>query len=280
MATLVFNMLTGILLWEDWKVIHQWIAYVMVRARARLEYSPARLGPGGAARARAASCSCHATPPHTTPLPSLSAPQVHLIMLLGIFLLAPTDSITIYKNEMLAEAVIDMGIDETADPAEREPTFKERLTQRRRSSVIGAHLHIGTPRSDLGTPRSEMGTPRTPGAPPLTTISSGKELVDRNSRWNSPGGAAVAHAAERRSHAAGLGAHETHDHGTVREDARDPPPRDPISQLITAVANAAHGGGEHHGRRRQSTVDAWRDTLTAHGPRPSHRHLPVEEHAL
>ena len=126
-------------------------------------------------------------------------------MLLGIFLLAPTDSITIYKNEMLAEAVIDMGIDETADPAEREPTFKERLTQRRRSSVIGAHLHIGTPRSDLGTPRSEMGTPRTPGAPPLTTISSGKELVERNSRWNSPGGAAVAHAAERRSHAAGLG---------------------------------------------------------------------------
>ena len=125
-----------------------------------------------------------------------------------------------------------------------------------------------------------MGTPRTPGAPPLTTISSGKELVDRNSRWNSPGGAAVAHAAERRSHAAGLGTHETHDHGTVREDARDPPPRDPISQLITAVANAAHGGGEHHGRRRQSTVDAWRDTLTAHGPRPSHRHLPVEEHAL
>ena len=201
-------------------------------------------------------------------------------MLLGIFLLAPTDSITIYKNEVLAEAVIDMGIDETADPAEREPTFKERLTQRRRSSVIGAHLHIGTPRSDLGTPRSEMGTPRTPGAPPLTTISSGKELVDRNSRWNSPGGAAVAHAAERRSHAAGLGTHEAHDHGTVREDARDPPPRDPISQLITAVANAAHGGGEHHGRRRQSTVDAWRDTLTAHGPRPSHRHLPVEEHAL
>ena len=57
MATLVFNMLTGILLWEDWKVIHQWIAYVMVRARARLEYSPlalspARLDPGGAARAR------------------------------------------------------------------------------------------------------------------------------------------------------------------------------------------------------------------------------------
>ena len=52
MATLVFNMLTGILLWEDWKVIHQWIAYVMVRARARLEYSPAHLGPGGA-RARA-----------------------------------------------------------------------------------------------------------------------------------------------------------------------------------------------------------------------------------
>ena len=54
MATLVFNMLTGILLWEDWKVIHQWIAYVMVRARARLEYSPAHHGPGGAARARAA----------------------------------------------------------------------------------------------------------------------------------------------------------------------------------------------------------------------------------
>ena len=52
MATLVFNMLTGILLWEDWKVIHQWIAYVMVRARARLEYSPPHLGPGGAARAR------------------------------------------------------------------------------------------------------------------------------------------------------------------------------------------------------------------------------------
>ena len=46
MATLVFNMLTGILLWEDWKVIHQWIAYVMVRARARLEYSPAHLDPG------------------------------------------------------------------------------------------------------------------------------------------------------------------------------------------------------------------------------------------
>ena len=52
MATLVFNMLTGILLWEDWKVIHQWIAYVMVRARARLEFAPAHLGPGGAARAR------------------------------------------------------------------------------------------------------------------------------------------------------------------------------------------------------------------------------------
>ena len=51
MATLVFNMLTGILLWEDWKVIHQWIAYVMVRARARLEFAPARLGPGGGARA-------------------------------------------------------------------------------------------------------------------------------------------------------------------------------------------------------------------------------------
>ena len=48
MATLVFNMLTGILLWEDWKVIHQWIAYVMVRARARLEFAPAHLGPGGA----------------------------------------------------------------------------------------------------------------------------------------------------------------------------------------------------------------------------------------
>ena len=71
MATLVFNMLTGILLWEDWKVIHQWIAYVMVRARARLESAPARLGPGGAARARAASCFSDATPPHTTPLPSL-----------------------------------------------------------------------------------------------------------------------------------------------------------------------------------------------------------------
>ena len=70
MATLVFNMLTGILLWEDWKVIHQWIAYVMVRARARLEYSPPHLGPGGGARARAASCSSHATPPHN-PLPSL-----------------------------------------------------------------------------------------------------------------------------------------------------------------------------------------------------------------
>ena len=54
MATLVFNMLTGILLWEDWKVIHQWIAYVMVRARARLEFAPAHHGPGGAARARAA----------------------------------------------------------------------------------------------------------------------------------------------------------------------------------------------------------------------------------
>jgi len=53
MATLVFNMLTGILLWEDWKVIHQWIAYVMVRARARLEYSPAHLDPGRrGARAR------------------------------------------------------------------------------------------------------------------------------------------------------------------------------------------------------------------------------------
>ena len=53
MATLVFNMLTGILLWEDWKVIHQWIAYVMVRARARLEFAPTRFDPGGAARARA-----------------------------------------------------------------------------------------------------------------------------------------------------------------------------------------------------------------------------------
>ncbi len=52
MATLVFNMLTGILLWEDWKVIHQWIAYVMVRARARLALSPAHLDLGGAARAR------------------------------------------------------------------------------------------------------------------------------------------------------------------------------------------------------------------------------------
>ena len=52
MATLVFNMLTGILLWEDWKVIHQWLAYVMVRARARLEYSPADLDPRRGARAR------------------------------------------------------------------------------------------------------------------------------------------------------------------------------------------------------------------------------------
>ena len=112
-----------------------------------------------------------------------------------------------------------------------------------------------------------MGTPRTPGAPPLTTISSGKGLVDRNSRWNSPGGAAVAHAAERRSHAAGLGTHEAHDHGTVREDARDPPPRDPISQLITAVANAAPAAASttDGGGNRRST--RWRDTLTAHGPR-------------
>ena len=54
MATLVFNMLTGILLWEDWKVIHQWIAYVMVRARARLALSPAHLDPGWRGRARAA----------------------------------------------------------------------------------------------------------------------------------------------------------------------------------------------------------------------------------
>ena len=69
MATLVFNMLTGILLWEDWKVIHQWIAYVMVRARARLEYSPAHLDPGRRGGARAASCSSHATPPHTTRFP-------------------------------------------------------------------------------------------------------------------------------------------------------------------------------------------------------------------
>ena len=63
-------------------------------------------------------------------------------MLLGIFLLAPTDSITIYRNEKVAEAVIDLGIDENEDPEVRPPTFR-RLTQRRRSSVIGAHLHIG-----------------------------------------------------------------------------------------------------------------------------------------
>lgn len=69
MATLVFNMLTGILLWEDWKVIHQWIAYVMVRARARLEYSPAHHGPGGAARAH--SVTAPPTPPPHNPLPSL-----------------------------------------------------------------------------------------------------------------------------------------------------------------------------------------------------------------
>ena len=55
MATLVFNMLTGILLWEDWKVIHQWIAYVMVRARARLEYSPMRTSTTRATRRRARS---------------------------------------------------------------------------------------------------------------------------------------------------------------------------------------------------------------------------------
>ena len=59
MATLVFNMLTGILLWEDWKVIHQWIAYVMVRARARLEFAPAHLDPGGA---RARSVAAPPTP--------------------------------------------------------------------------------------------------------------------------------------------------------------------------------------------------------------------------
>ena len=70
MATLVFNMLTGILLWEDWKVIHQWIAYVMVRARARLEYSPAHLGPGGA-RARAQRPAPPTPPPPHNPLPSL-----------------------------------------------------------------------------------------------------------------------------------------------------------------------------------------------------------------
>ena len=71
MATLVFNMLTGILLWEDWKVIHQWIAYVMVRARARLEYSPAHLDPGRrGARARD-SVTAPPTPPPHNPLPSL-----------------------------------------------------------------------------------------------------------------------------------------------------------------------------------------------------------------
>ena len=67
MATLVFNMLTGILLWEDWKVIHQWIAYVMVRARARLEFAPAHLDPGRRGGARAASCSSHASSSSSQP---------------------------------------------------------------------------------------------------------------------------------------------------------------------------------------------------------------------
>ena len=71
MATLVFNMLTGILLWEDWKVIHQWIAYVMVRARARLESSPPHLD-AGRRGARARSVTAPATPLLLiTPLPSL-----------------------------------------------------------------------------------------------------------------------------------------------------------------------------------------------------------------
>lgn len=31
MATIVTNMLTGILVWEDWRVIDMWMAYIMVR---------------------------------------------------------------------------------------------------------------------------------------------------------------------------------------------------------------------------------------------------------
>ena len=67
MATLVFNMLTGILLWEDWKVIHQWIAYVMVRPRA--PRSAPRTSTPGDRRAHAQRLLLHATPPHN-PLPS------------------------------------------------------------------------------------------------------------------------------------------------------------------------------------------------------------------
>ncbi|KAL1512255.1 hypothetical protein AB1Y20_005517 [Prymnesium parvum] len=53
MATIVFNMITGIIIWEDWRVIHQWTSYAMA----------------------------------------------HLIMLLGIFLLAPADAMEQYKNK-------------------------------------------------------------------------------------------------------------------------------------------------------------------------------------
>ena len=45
-------------------------------------------------------------------------------MLLGIFLLAPTDSITIYKNEMLAEAVIDRGSTRRRTPPSANPHSK------------------------------------------------------------------------------------------------------------------------------------------------------------
>jgi hypothetical protein len=61
MATIITNALTGILLWQDWDLIPQKLAYI----------------------------------------------TVHLIMILGIYLLAPDDLLTSYRNEKLAEAVED-----------------------------------------------------------------------------------------------------------------------------------------------------------------------------
>jgi len=62
MATIVVNMITGIIIWEDWRVITQWMAYGMA----------------------------------------------HLIMLLGVYLLAPTDAISHYGNKQRAVTMTTM----------------------------------------------------------------------------------------------------------------------------------------------------------------------------
>jgi len=57
MSTIIINMITGIIIWQEWRVISLWLAYL----------------------------------------------AVHAIMVLGIYLMAPDDYITEYRNDKLAE---------------------------------------------------------------------------------------------------------------------------------------------------------------------------------